>query len=521
MLLTVWLFIAAGPPSIPLEIASPDDVVRGYINDLITDNGKSADSLWLTSEVARARRLRVTYTGIRAKYDCDSPVIGALGGLRAGAVQFEVLPAQTVADTASVIVRLRTDLDSLDAPYHLVKSAGQWRIVSQLWLSTQGWQEIETRYTTVHFHDSSLINTRALDQLDRFIDSLTTVFHMPDSLHELLVSQKIEYYLCNEDAMEQISGYPVHGMTSTPFDAVVSRHLPHYHELVHAVANVAMRELPLHQLPCLQEGLAVHLGGRWEKSPAVLLQLGEVMQRQQMGSIEEILTYGGFHYEMGSLDISYALSGLMAAFLIEESGIERYQELLRLFAGTDSEVRSLPRVQIENRMAAFFRTTWDTIEKKIADYAARYRSSGLQPGVRIEESANSVTLDSDSLAVEVGEDNSFLYFEIESMCDRPHGLILIAPPAEESLDGYRSRLFAKQAPGETYDGALYGIEFNTEEAGLYVYDTDVLLAKYVSSFDFSPGYWDADSRTLQFGLDKSLLPLGIDESSWRLVQLQP
>lgn len=509
------LLIAASTQS------QPAVVVHTYIDDVIRADWAAAESEWLASEVARSRRLGVTYTGVGAKYDCDSPVIGTIDGLRAGAVQYTVMPPQTVADTAVVMVRLQTDRESLDVPYHLVKTGARWRIVSQLWLSTQGWRQRETRYTTVHYQDSSLINDRALDQLDRFIDSLATVFHMPDSLRARMASQKIEYYICDEDAMQRVSGYPVHGMTSTPFDAVVSRHLPHYHELVHAVANVAMQQLPLHQQPCLQEGLAVCLGGRWEKSPAVVMQQGDFMLREQMGKLSDVHTYDGFNQGTGNLDISYALSGLLCGYFIEHAGIDKFIETLRNRSGSDARVRSMDDKVMESVIAGALQVPWDTLAAHVATYAAGFRGSGLHPGAAASPTADSLILNSDALRVKISADKSRLFFEVRSKGKSTHGLILIDPPGGQSFAGYRSRLFAKQAPGVTYNGALFGIEFSAEEAGLYAYDTDVLLAKYLASFDFSPNYWDESNHILRFNLDKSLLPLKIDQNTWHLSQLGP
>jgi len=461
----------------------------------------------------------VTYNGIGAKYDCDSPVIGALHELRSGAVQYSVQPGLIVADTAIVMVMLRTDRDSLRVPYHLVNDGTRWRIVSRLWLTTQGWRRRETKYSAIHFQDSTLINSRALDQLDRFVDSLATEFHMPDTLRTQLAMQKIEYYLCDESAMQRISGFSVHGMTSTPFDAVVTRHLPHYHELVHAVANIAMRHMPLHRLPCFQEGLAVCLGGRWEKSPEVLMQLGDFMLRQQMGSIAQILSYDGFN-QSGNLDMSYALSGLLCGYVIDQIGIDGFLEMMRNRSGSDTRVRTMDTQVLKYSIAGAVGVPWDTLAARVADYAATYRDRGLHAGPDWMPEKAASTMPADSMTVVLNTDDSRIYFEVHARNDHPHGIILIDPPDGETLDGYQSRLFAKQAPGLPYDGALYGIEFNAEEAGLYAYDTDVLLAKYVHSFDPNPNYWDAKNRVLRFSIDKSLLPSNISTKAWRLSQIQ-
>ena len=76
--------------------------------------------------------------------------------------------------------------------------------------------------------------------------------------------------------IELLTGHDAHGMTNFQFDAIISRHLPHTHELVHMLYNFAQEDLPLFTLPVLQEGLACCLGGRWGKSPDVINYWGNV-----------------------------------------------------------------------------------------------------------------------------------------------------------------------------------------------------------------------------------------------------
>jgi hypothetical protein len=56
-----------------------------------------------------------------------------------------------------------------------------------------------------------------------------------------------------------------------------------------------------------------------------------------------------------------------------------------------------------------------------------------------------------------------------------------------------------------YNGETYSIQFSPDEAGLYDYRTNTLLAKFAMGFSPSPDYWNQQMKEITFGLDKSLL----------------
>ncbi|NIT55026.1 MAG: hypothetical protein GWN00_01895 [Aliifodinibius sp.] len=71
-------------------------------------------------------------------------------------------------------------------------------------------------------------------------------------------------------------------------------------------------------------------------------------------------------------------------------------------------------------------------------------------------------------------------------------------------------MFADQLPKREYDGAVYGIKFDINEAGFYDYRTNILKAKFVSSFFMEAHYYDPVDKTVKFSLRKSLIPRPMD-----------
>ena len=485
---------------------NPEGIFDAYLGSLTAGDWDQAASYWLPSEVADTRRLGITYHGVPAKHDCASPVVNVLEGIRTGAVSAEVVGSEINGDIATVTIRLGTASESVEVPYYLQRTSDGWRLVSALAIHTTGWESRESDYVRVKFRNPTLINTIALTKLDETVESIAQVLGISDEDLQQLRAAKFDYYLCDEDDIADITGYPVHGMTSLPLDAIASRHLPHPHELVHLLASYRLRDLHLHTLPCLQEGLAVGIGGRWGKSPQVLFQLGAFMLSEDFADIDQILTYDGYHMSVGSLDISYALSGIMVDYLIQTFGMDRVLEAYLRLGGTDTRVRGWDSLHVQSELSDVFGMSWKEIKQGVLAHAASFQSSGILPGGTTPKSPSIARLAGDSLSIVIWEDDESYIIDVTAMNERPNGVILLRERGTESLAGYNSNLFGRHLPFVQYTGQRYGIGFTKNEAGLYDYATDNLLAKYVLSFWPSDVYWNPWEWTIRFRLDKSALP---------------
>jgi len=521
----VFICIAAINSFQPLY-AQPESVFNAYVQALLAKEWEKAETYWLPEEIQASKRLGISYTGIEAKYDCASPLTQMLEAIRSGDMQVMITDTVNHDDWTQISVQFTAVGESLVVPYYLVKAENDWRLVSPLFVYARNWTRHDTRYATVHCSDASLINEYSLKELDRFVASMGEHLALSEAEMKCLEKEKINYYLCSEEAIEKLTGFPTQGLTNLQFDAIISRRLPHYHEMVHFLVNYALKKLPLYTLPCLQEGIAVCFGGRWDKSPQVVFQVGHFTLAQKFFQLEDVLTYNGFHEVVGNPDFSYPLSGIFVKFLIEQLGkdsssflydgtfsfrkrkslvgIEKFTSLYREFSGTDTAVRAFSLEDVQAKIAEIYKTPWAEMQKNFAEYWGQFEFSGLVPG---GTPANEpiATMKSEQLAAQIWDSETSYFFEIRATTDMPKGVILMKDKSSSETENYQSKLFAEHLPNAGYDGEVYGLQFSADEAGLYNYYTDTLVAKYISSFSPSNEYWNSEERVMRFRLEKSVL----------------
>jgi len=497
--------------------AQSESVFNAYVQALVAEDWEKAETYWLPEEIQASKRFGIVYTGVEPKYDCASPLINTLASIRKGDVQVTVNDVVHHEDWAEISVQLTTLGESLTVSYYLVKSEEDWRLASPLFVHARNWRRHATRYATVRFKDARSINEYALKELDRFVESMGEHLALSETEMERLEKEKIDYYLCSEEEIEKLTGFSTYGMTSLPFDAIISRRLPHYHEITHLLVNYALKELPLYTLPCLQEGVATCFGGRWDKSPQVVFQVGNFTLAQKFFQLEDVLTYAGFHETVGNSDFSYPLSGIFVKFLIEQFGIERFKLLYRELSGTDAAVRAFSVEDVQSKISEISGAQWTEIQKDFDGYWRQLEFSGLVPG-GFSENEPIATMKSANLSAQIWDSESSYIIEIRATIDMPKGVILMKDKSPSGTQGYQSGLFTDHLPNAHYDGEIYGIQFSDSEAGLYNYYTDNLVAKYISSFSPSNEYWNSEERIMRFRLEKSVFNQKISDFQLRLVE---
>ncbi|HEX9749840.1 MAG TPA: hypothetical protein VGB22_00935 [candidate division Zixibacteria bacterium] len=517
LLTAVTMALSAGV----VDAASSDTdtlLLRAYVDAVIAGDWDNAERLWHPDAVARSRRLGIRLEEVPLKFDCSSPLFLHLDSIRSGAVTVSV--QQHPEDSGRNVLRLIVSFagQSMSAAYGVVDSDGPRRLAPVLFTETGDWHVRDTRYLRIRCRDTTRINGYALDRMDRFVDSVLTYFGAADARRRILEREKIEYVLTDREGMLRMTGYDISGLTDLPLDAIVTKHLCHTHELVHVLVNFVLESVPLYTLPWMQEGLAVALGGRWEKAPEVVLQVGAFLLESGLISIDEILSYDGFHEGEGTSDLSYALSGLLVRCLMDSLGPERSLDLYRDLSGPKAALRALPPFEIKRRIS-----THDGIDMSSASIpctATRelVRGSGLHPCN--EPIAAKIIHESRAggMTGTVSEDDSMFVFEIRSDTGTPDGTFLVGSTAGDGYDGYRSALFERQHRDVPYGGEVLGIVFDDQEVGLYDYRTDMLLSKFAAGFSFGKRIWDPDEHTVRFGLDKTVVSINIAAEPCRMIQ---
>jgi hypothetical protein len=355
----------------------------------------------------------------------------------------------------------------------------------------------------IYYNDEALINDFAVRELDHFIEATGEKLGISAERMNLLQKEKINYYLTSEEMVEKLTGFKTQGMSNLQFDAVITQNLPHYHELTHLLMNFALGELPLYTLPFLQEGIAVSLGGRWGKAPEVLMQMGWFILEKRFFALEDILSYQEFHQTVASPEISYPLSGIFTQFLIEKMGIEQFEKLYLNLSGTSEGLGNFSAEQVRKQIEKYMNSDWQNICNNFEKYRSNFKYSGILPGSGKIQLITAPEIVSDHFEVYI-EDIKVVYcFEIRCLTENTKGAMLLTPKKTEANSNYQSTLFAEQFPQDDYDKEAYGIIFTPEEVGLYDYRINLLLAKYVQSFNPCDDYWNEKEKMIKFSLEKN------------------
>ena len=476
-----------------------------YVNALKTGDLQGAELCWLPDEIENSRRLNISYAGTVPKYDCASPVISNLEKIVSRHVDVSVIGVSDCADYSTLAVHLTSGSDTLETTYYAVEAEGSWMLISRLCALTRKWNQLETRYARVHFADSSLINRFALQALDEAIEKIARTLEISDARMQLLADRKIDYYICSKPDFELLTGHSAHGVCDLQSDAIIARHLPHTHELAHLLINLALEEIPLHTTPFIQEGFAVSMGGRWGKSPEVIMQLGYCLLSRKICNPEDLLTYDGFCTVIGLADNSYPAAGILVSLLIEQCGIDGFKQLYRDLSGSDETVRSFTVEQVKADLKARTGWSWEELLDKLDACAKQYESSGLYPNGNDFSSLPGFHLEAENLTISIRDTGATYRIKVRSDSGEPSGILLLADTSSYVSGSYRSWMFTEQLPGHEYNGEKYGLVFDVNEAGLYDYYLNLLSAKYITMFSPESSYWNPETKTISIVLQKSFL----------------
>jgi hypothetical protein len=348
------------------------------------------------------------------------------------------------------------------------------------------------------------VNPVSLSEADRFVEQIADRLNMTDKMLASIEASKIEYFFCPSDSVvQQMSGFLVKETLDLASNDIITADFPHFHELTHLLVNIRLQELPLYTLPIVREGLAVYLAGRWGKHPAPLMDLAVFLYEQELIVFDSILTMSGFESESGA-DIVYPVAGLFTGYLIDKMGMPKFLDLYLRLSGKFSEVNSLSIGDIQTTFAeAAGRTSWDDLKTDFANYLKRHQEKKVVALPGLGKQGKKIIDDTRFTVFDNGE---WLAFEFaaapgDSLCQ---GNLIFGPI--ESLKGHVSSLFESQyRDGTLIDGYRYGVRYDQNEAGLYDYVTNQLVAKYIWGITPSDDYFNTEQKKIAVRFRKSLL----------------
>ena len=489
---------------------APAHLIESYIDAVKSGDWEAAEKCWLPEEVEKSKRLRIIYQGIEAKYDCSSLLFTLQPEIAEGLVEVEI-GEREIGDTLAVFdILLLAGGDTITVKYYALEKDAEWFLVYPMTVLASEWNSLQSKYADVFFSDQSMINDYAVDALDDYIEYLTEFLELdPDKINRLR-REKVDYYLCTKEDFKNTTGYDAHGLAYLSADAIITRHLPHPHEMTHLIINYTLDSVPLYTLPFMQEGLACVCGGRWGKSPEVIDQLGSAILKNNLCNLDDILTLQGFNVTVGMPDISYPVSSLFVGYLIETMGIQDFKKLYLELSGSSEEINDYSKEYVISKIEILSGLPFDSIRVGFLEYSVMHEDGSIFIYVDNPDAESIQKLTSDSLEIEISESADCYNFVIGGLKDKLDGTILLFDDSVRLPDEYQSWMFADQLPELEYNGAVYGIRFDINEAGFYDYRTNILEAKFVSTFFPEAPYYDPVNKAVKFSLRKSLIPKSLD-----------
>jgi len=497
-------------------------VITEYFDLILGGNYDIAGDMWTPEALERANRFGVRYTDVPIKADCNSPIMRNLDDF--AAKQIAPIRKYEGLDESTWYRLEYADIFGSALLHHnyYVQRRGDW-----FWIGypqdfyAADWPVTETGYLRIRTHPESqkYLNPVVLAEADRFVENMASRLGMSDAQLAGIARSKIEYFFCPSDSVvEQLSGFLVRGTLDLGSNDIISADFPHFHEMTHLLVNIRLQELPLYTLPIMREGLAVYLAGRWGKHPAPLMDLAVFLYQEELVTFDSILTMSRFDSESGA-DIVYPVAGIFSGYLIEKLGMARYLDLYLSLSGKFAQVNALSSGDVQNRIiSATGHADWAELKTDFAVYLDRHmaQNAAALPGA----AGSGATLINDDRFV-VTDDGEWIAFEFvaasaDTLCQ---GNLLFAPV--DGLMGRVSYLFESQyGPEQTFEGYRFGVRYDQNEAGLYDYATNQLVAKYIWGITPSDDYFDAGQKKISIrfrkALTEGLLP---EKGKFRLLPL--
>ncbi len=494
------------------DLAACDSLVATYLAAVVAGDTVAASSCWRASDVAGAARLGTACRDLPLKVDGDSPLWWARSGAPAAPPPFRRLAPVAAGDgtvTVSLVVGDRADTTRFD--YHLARDHGAWRLASPVALAAEAAGDpVEGRFVRLHGvgaapgRPATAAGRALLATLDSCVVAMLDRLGAGADLRTRLETGKLGYLLLPPADVARLAGAPTVGVANLQQDVVVTSHPCHAHELAHLVVNAWLRRAPAFMLPLLQEGVAVQLGGRWGRHPRVLERVGRTAIDAGWVALDDLLERDAF----GGLpaDLSYAPAGVFAGHVLDTFGTEGLRRACLAASGTLPEVAGWGRDVIRQRLADALTSDWGAIAEGFARRAAVPAGTGLSAGLTaaLPAAATEACSDSFCFAVAAGEAAVDIVFTAAPGAPAEGALLFGGGDAPVGPNA----LFAEHFPGRPWQGQTHGLLVSPDEARLYDYRLQLLVALHAEGFWPDPAWRDPRTDGFAMHIDRALWPNG-------------
>jgi hypothetical protein len=426
------------------------ELASEFIEAMINES-PSIKTFVLPEELAISERLGITYEGVKNKFLISYEIPKHITETIKNKKSDYTFTIQKIDENYSLLNFEYADLNYTTKYYFKNEY-----LISPPYFYYKDWQRIESKHFIFYVSEPKFFNQYSIDLLENFVKNIFSVLNYSEEEKQLLKKEKLIYLLCkNEDEIENLTGYKARGMGNLAYDYVITTYNCHYHELLHILMNLKLKQLPLYTHPFLQEGFAVAFGGRGGFEPGVILNLGKFLEQSDFMKAEQL--FNSIKFKNFDVSMTYPLSGLYSLFLINNIGIEKYLELYLKYS-------------YENTVGI----TIDSIE--------------FPSEIQWNHFVNNFSND-EEIKIDISEDDFQTLIKDSSYIVKEYGGFYLIVTEENIListtrqnENYSSKIFNEFYPDKNYNNEKYLIRVSDSEVAVYNLFTNNLIANYVSGF---------------------------------------
>ncbi len=474
-----------------------------YVEQLKAADYHSAANAWALLDRTISEQLRVYYTDEPVKMEMGSPLRENIEKLRDGSAKLVIDTIRFSRDFARINYSIKIGAQSVSGrSYAISESVLNPSFVSALHVYCEAWEETSSRFLRLKYRDPSLFQPTALDEADRFIEETGRRIGLSAEQMIILETIKFNAYLCESyGEVEQVSGKLALGTFMPSMDAVISRYMPPYHELVQFLVNYSLKNPPAYTHAFFKYGTATFLGGRWGRSSEVQLAMGSYLYLNDLAELDTLMSSQAFATFDANPDFAYPLAGLFCEYLWNELGRVKYFELYRQFSGTQAQVNAVTASRFKEMVATAMAKDWAVIESDFKKYIVTKNLAGITPG-GVDKGKLVFESGTTSFLVRVLADSLYYNFIVDLKQNDAEGSLLLS---NMGTVPYKSFLYGEQFADTVYNNQVYGVRFSAAEAGTYDYYRNLITGKYIVGLSAPEPLTDKTGKSLRFRVEKRLL----------------
>ena len=498
-----------------------EKLVDNYIENLLSGEYNQASTAWNDNYLQSVYKFGIWYDDMLCKFDCNSPLMPYLDDLKSGKFQYSIKVFSTALNFYQIILTVEGENLKDEIDYYRAQRFGTvWFLVPNYWPDYMVMQKVESKYLAVYHFNENQINDSALAIADQLIEKISTRLGMQESDFERLEADKITYLLCQTlSQFKELTHISEPGWHDPANNFLISTNLPHGRILAEFLVTYHLGEKSRHTLPLLEKGLTVALGDRAGTALENFYQLIAYSLQEEFLKPEDLLTVQDFTNKTGGPDFAYTLAGFFFRYLETEIEMSRLLELYKSLSRGQVELESLTADGIKDIIKDVTGQKWSNLEKGFKKYFENIFQKTVYPVDSIPKGDVVFQSGTPNFSLTISEFENWYYVESHAFNKlTPVSLaVLIKPVQPQQQNTYQSTLFPKLLGFRDYAKEFYGIVFNTQEIGIYNYQTNEITGKYITAMDFEEKKTD-DGR-VRFKFCKDLLTAEFSDFVIELVEM--